>query len=247
MKRFEGRVSIVTGASQGIGETIARDLAAEGALAVLVDVQKDKLEAVAASIVAAGGRADTRVVDVGDTAAVESAVASVAAAHGRIDHLVNNAGITRDGLLMRMKEEDWDAVLRVNLKGTFGFSKAVLRTMIAAKYGRIVNIASVVGLMGSAGQTNYSASKAAVIAFAKSLAREVGSRGITVNAVAPGFIVSAMTDALPADVQKAYLDLIPLKKFGLPKDVSSAVQFLLSDDAAYITGQVVGVNGGMYM
>ena len=247
MKRFEGRVSIVTGASQGIGETIARDLAAEGALAVLVDVQKDKLEAVAASIVAAGGRADTRVVDVGDTAAVESAVASVAAAHGRIDHLVNNAGITRDGLLMRMKEEDWDAVLRVNLKGTFGFSKAVLRTMIAAKYGRIVNIASVVGLMGSAGQTNYSASKAAVIAFAKSLAREVGSRGITVNAVAPGFIVSAMTDALPADVQKAYLDLIPLKKFGLPKVVSSAVQFLLSDDAAYITGQVVGVNGGLYM
>jgi 3-oxoacyl-[acyl-carrier protein] reductase len=247
MKRFEGRVSIVTGASQGIGETIARDLAAEGALAVLVDVQKDKLEAVAASIVAAGGRADTRVVDVGDTAAVESAVASLAAAHGRIDHLVNNAGITRDGLLMRMKDEDWEAVLRVNLKGTYGFSKAVLRTMIGAKYGRIVNIASVVGLMGGAGQTNYSASKAAVIAFAKSLAREVGSRGITVNAVAPGFIVSAMTEALPAEVQKAYLDLIPLKKFGLPKDVSSAVQFLLSDDAAYITGQVVGVNGGMYM
>jgi 3-oxoacyl-[acyl-carrier protein] reductase len=247
MKRFEGRVSIVTGASQGIGETIARDLAAEGALAVLVDVQKDKLEAVAASIVAAGGRADTRVVDVGDAAAVESAVASISAAHGRIDHLVNNAGITRDGLLMRMKEEDWDLVLRVNLKGTYNFSKAVLRTMIGAKYGRIVNIASVVGLMGSAGQTNYAASKAAVIAFAKSLAREVGSRGITVNAVAPGFIVSAMTDALPADVQKAYLDLIPLKKFGLPKDVSSAVQFLLSDDAAYITGQVVGVSGGMYM
>jgi 3-oxoacyl-[acyl-carrier protein] reductase len=247
MKRFEGRVSIVTGASQGIGETIARDLAAEGALAVLVDVQKDKLEAVAASIVAAGGRADMRVVDVGDTAAVESAVASLAAAHGRIDHLVNNAGITRDGLLMRMKDEDWEAVLRVNLKGTYGFSKAVLRTMIGAKYGRIVNIASIAGLMGSAGQTNYSASKAAVIAFAKSLAREVGSRGITVNAVAPGFIVSAMTDALPAEVQKAYLDLIPLKKFGLPKDVSSAVQFLLSDDAAYITGQVVGVNGGMYM
>jgi 3-oxoacyl-[acyl-carrier protein] reductase len=247
MKRFEGRVSIVTGASQGIGETIARDLAAEGALAVLVDVQKDKLEAVAASIVAAGGRADTRVVDVGDAAAVESAVTSISAAHGRIDHLVNNAGITRDGLLMRMKEEDWDLVLRVNLKGTYNFSKAVLRTMISAKYGRIVNIASVVGLMGSAGQTNYAASKAAVIAFAKSLAREVGSRGITVNAVAPGFIVSAMTDALPADVQKAYLDLIPLKKFGLPKDVSSAVQFLLSDDAAYITGQVVGVSGGMYM
>jgi len=247
MSRFEGRVSVVTGASQGIGEAIARDLAAEGALAVLVDVQKEKLEAVAASIAAAGGRADTRTVDVGDTAAVDAAVASIAAAHGRIDHLVNNAGITRDTLLMRMKEEDWDAVLRVNLKGTYNFSRAVLRTMIGAKYGRIVNIASVVGLMGSAGQTNYAASKAGVIAFAKSLAREVGSRGITVNAVAPGFIVSAMTEALPEEVKRTYLELIPLKKFGLPKDVSNAVQFLLSDDASYITGQVIGVSGGMYM
>jgi 3-oxoacyl-[acyl-carrier protein] reductase len=247
MKRFESRVSIVTGASQGIGEAIARDLADGGATVVLVDVQKDKLEAVAGSIAAAGGRADVRVVDVGDTAAVEAVVTAVAAAHGRIDHLVNNAGITRDTLLLRMKEEDWDAVLRVNLKGTFNFSRAVLRTMIGARYGRIVNIASVVGLMGSAGQTNYAASKAGVIALARSLAREVGSRGITVNAVAPGFIVSAMTDALPEDVRKAYLDLIPLKKFGLPKDVSNAVQFLLSEEAAYITGQVVGVNGGMYM
>ncbi len=247
MKRFESRVSIVTGASQGIGEAIARDLADGGATVVLVDVQKDKLEAVAGSIAAAGGRADARVVDVGDTAAVEAVVTAVAAAHGRIDHLVNNAGITRDTLLLRMKEEDWDAVLRVNLKGTFNFSRAVLRTMIGARYGRIVNIASVVGLMGSAGQTNYAASKAGVIALARSLAREVGSRGITVNAVAPGFIVSAMTDALPEDVRKAYLELIPLRKFGLPKDVSNAVQFLLSEEAAYITGQVVGVNGGMYM
>jgi 3-oxoacyl-[acyl-carrier protein] reductase len=247
MKRFEGRVSIVTGASQGIGETIARDLAGEGAAVVLVDVQKDKLEAVAASIAEAGGRAETRVVDVGDTAAVEQAVAAVAAANGRIDHLVNNAGITRDALLMRMKEEDWDAVLRVNLKGTFNFSRAVLRTMIAARYGRIVNIASVAGLMGNAGQTNYAASKAGVVALARSLAREVGSRGITVNAVAPGFIATAMTESLPEDIRKAYLDIIPLKKFGLPKDVASAVLFLLSDDAAYITGQVVSVNGGMYM
>ncbi|RPI98909.1 MAG: 3-oxoacyl-[acyl-carrier-protein] reductase [Candidatus Aminicenantes bacterium] len=247
MRRFEGRVSIVTGASQGIGETIARDLAAEGAAVVLVDVQKDKLEAVAGSIAEAGGRAETSVVDVGDTAAVERAVAAVAAAHGRIDHLVNNAGITRDALLMRMKEEDWDAVLRVNLKGTFNFSRAVLRTMIAARYGRIVNIASVAGLMGNAGQTNYAASKAGVVALARSLAREVGSRGITVNAVAPGFIATAMTEALPEDIRKAYLDIIPLKKFGLPKDVASAVIFLLSEDAAYITGQVVSVNGGMYM
>jgi 3-oxoacyl-[acyl-carrier protein] reductase len=247
MKLFEGRVSIVTGASQGIGETIARDLAAEGARVVLVDVQKDKLEAVAASIGEAGGQAEGRVVDVGDTAAVQATVDAVAAAHGRIDHLVNNAGITRDTLLMRMKEEDWDAVLRVNLKGTFNFSRAVLRTMIAARSGRIVSIASVAGQMGNAGQTNYAASKAGVIALAKSLAREVGSRGITVNAVAPGFIATAMTDALPEEVKKAYLDLIPLKKFGLPKDVANAVKFLLSDAAAYITGQVVSVNGGMYM
>jgi 3-oxoacyl-[acyl-carrier protein] reductase len=247
MKSFEGRVSIVTGASQGIGETIARDLAAEGARVVLIDVQKDKLEAVTAAIVAAGGLAEARVVDVGDHAAVQSAVDAVAAAHGRIDHLVNNAGITRDTLLMRMKEEDWDLVLKVNLKGAFNFSKAVLRTMIAARYGRIVNIASVAGQMGNAGQTNYAASKAGLIALAKSLAREVGSRGITVNAVAPGFIATAMTEALPAEVQKAYLEVIPLKKFGLPKDVANAVEFLLSDDAAYITGQVVSVNGGMYM
>jgi 3-oxoacyl-[acyl-carrier protein] reductase len=247
MSRFDGRVSIVTGASQGIGETIARELAAEGAAVVLADVQMDKLESVVRSIVEAGGRAEAHQVDVADTSAVERTVAAVAAAHGRIDHLVNNAGITRDGLLMRMKEEDWDAVLRVNLKGTFNFSKAVLRTMIAARYGRIVNIASVAGLMGNAGQANYAASKAGVIALARSLAREVGSRGITVNAVAPGFIATAMTDALPEDVRKAYLELIPLKKFGLPKDVASAVKFLLSDDAAYITGQVVSVNGGMYM
>jgi len=247
MMRFEGRVSVVTGASQGIGETIARDLAAAGAAVVLVDVQADKLEAVAASIAGAGGRAEARAVDVGDAAAVEAAVAAVVAAHGRIDHLVNNAGITRDGLLMRMKEADWDAVMRVNLKGAFNFSKSVLRTMIAARYGRIVNIASIAGLMGNAGQANYAASKAGLIALAKSLAREVGSRGITVNAVAPGFIATAMTDALPEEVRKAYLEAIPLKKFGLPKDVASAVEFLLSEEAAYITGQVVGVNGGMYM
>ncbi|HOW85966.1 MAG TPA: 3-oxoacyl-[acyl-carrier-protein] reductase [Candidatus Aminicenantes bacterium] len=247
MKRFEGRVSIVTGASQGIGETIARELAAEGAAVVLVDIQKDKLEAVARSIAESGGRAEARDADVCDPAAADRVAAAVAAAHGRIDHLVNNAGITRDTLLMRMKEEDWDAVLRVNLKGTFNFSRAVLRTMIGARYGRIVNIASVAGQMGNAGQTNYAASKAAVIAFAKSLAREVGSRAITVNAVAPGFIESAMTGALPEAVRKTYLDLIPLKKFGLPIDVANAVKFLLSDDAAYITGQVVSVNGGMYM
>jgi 3-oxoacyl-[acyl-carrier protein] reductase len=247
MKRFEGRVSIVTGASQGIGETIALGLAAEGATVVLVDVQKEKLDAVARSIVEAGGRAEAHVADVGDAARAQQVADAVAAAHGRIDHLVNNAGITRDSLLMRMKEEDWDAVLRVNLKGIFNFSRAVIRTMIGARYGRIVNIASVVGLMGNAGQANYAASKAAAIAFAKSLAREVAARGITVNCVAPGYITTAMTENLPEEIKTVFREVIPMKKFGLPKDVASAVEFLLSDDASYITGQVISVNGGMYM
>jgi len=247
MKRFEGRVSIVTGASQGIGEAIARDLAGEGAAVILVDVQKDKLDAVARDIVEAGGNADVYQADVADSSAVQTIVDAAATAHGRIDHLVNNAGITRDGLLMRLREEDWDAVLRVNLKGVFNFSKAVIRTMIGAKYGRIVNIASVVGLMGNAGQANYAASKAGAIAFARSLAREVASRGITVNCVAPGYIATAMTANLSEDVKKAFMEIIPMKKFGLPTDVASAVKFLLSDEAAYITGQVINVNGGMYM
>lgn len=247
MKRFEGRVSIVTGASQGIGEAIALDLAAEGATVILVDVQQEKLEAVARAIAGAGGRADVHVADVTDAARAQQVADAVAAAHGRIDHLINNAGITRDGLLMRMREEDWDLVVRVNLKGVFNFSKAVLRTMIGARYGRVVNIASVAGLMGNAGQVNYAASKAGAIAFAKSMAREVAARGITVNCVAPGFIATAMTDALPEDVKKAFQGIIPMKKFGLPKDVASAVRFLLSDDASYITGQVISVNGGMYM
>jgi len=247
MKRFEGRVSIVTGASQGIGETIARDLAAEGAMVALVDVQRDKLEAVARSIVEAGGRAEVHMADVTDGARAQQVADAVVAAHGRIDHLVNNAGITRDGLLLRMKEEDWDLVLKVNLKGVFNYSKAVLRTMVAARCGRIVNIASVVGLMGNAGQVNYAASKAGAIAFAKSLAREVAARGITVNAVAPGYVASAMTENLPEDIKKMFMDGIPMKKFGLPKDVSSAVVFLLSDEASYITGQVIGVNGGLQM
>ena len=247
MKRFEGRVSIVTGASQGIGEAIALDLAGEGATVILVDVQQEKLEAVARAIAGAGGRADVHVADVTDAARAQQVADAVAAAHGRIDHLINNAGITRDGLLMRMREEDWDLVLRVNLKGVFNFSKAVLRTMIGARYGRVVNIASVAGLMGNAGQVNYAASKAGAIAFAKSMAREVAARGITVNCVAPGFIATAMTDALPEDVRKAFQDIIPMKKFGLPKDVASAVRFLLSDDASYTTGQVISVNGGMYM
>lgn len=244
---FQDRVTIVTGASQGIGETIAGVLAGEGARVACVDVQREKLEGVIERLRAAGGRASAHAADVTKLADAERVVAEVIAAEGRVDHLVNNAGITRDGLLMRMKEEDWDAVLAVNLKGAFNFSRAVMRPMISARYGRIVSIASVVGLMGNASQTNYAASKGAVIAFSKSLAREVAARGITVNCVAPGYIQTAMTASLSEDVKTAFLGIIPAKRFGLPLDVAFAVKFLLSEEAAYITGQTIGVNGGMYM
>ena len=243
---FPGKVSLVTGASQGIGETIARALAAEGATVLCVDVQREKLEAVKGRIVEAGGKADVFTCDVSNLDQVTAAVDAALKAHGRIDHLVNNAGITRDNLLLRMKEEEWDAVLAVNLKGVFNFTKAVLRSMVQNKQGRIVNVASVVGLMGNAAQANYAASKAGVIGFTKSVAREVASRGITANCVAPGYISTAMTDVLPAEVKKAFMELIPMKRFGSPEDVAEAVKFLLSDAAAYVTGQVLGINGGMY-
>lgn len=246
-KRFASRVSIVTGASQGIGEVIARKLAQEGSAVVLVDIQEEKLKAVKNSIEEAGGRALCFVADVSQLIEAQRVCDEVAASLGRIDHLINNAGITRDSLLLRLKEEDWDAVMAVNLKGVFNFSKAAIRTMINQRYGRIVNISSVVGLMGNAGQTNYAASKAGVIGFTKALAREVANRGITVNCVAPGYIMTAMTERLPEEIKKAFLELIPMKRFGTPEDVAAAVLFLLSDEAAYITGQVINVNGGMYM
>ncbi len=245
--QFENRISIVTGASQGIGETIARTFAAEGSTVVLVDVQKDKLEAVAAAITASGGRAAVRTADVTKLDQATAVAESVIKEYGKIDHLINNAGITRDNLLMRMKEEEWDAVIAVNLKGIFNFSKAVVRSMLSARSGRIVNLSSVAGAMGNAGQTNYSASKAGVIGFTKSLAREVGSRGITVNAVAPGYISTPMTAVLPEAVKQSFLAVIPLQRFGETVDVAGAVGFLCSDAAAYITGQVIHVNGGLYM
>ncbi len=244
---FNQKVSIVTGASQGIGEAIARELGQAGSTVVLVDIQKEKLEEVAGRFAADGIKALPFVADVTDGQQVEGVVESVKKDLGRLDHLINNAGITRDSLLLRMKEEDWDLVLRVNLKGAFNFSRSVVKHMVAARSGRIVSISSVVGLMGNAGQANYAASKAGLIGFSKSLAREVAARGITVNCVAPGYIATAMTEKLSDEVKKAFLDNIPMKRFGLPEEIARTVKFLCSDEAAYITGQVISVNGGLYM
>jgi 3-oxoacyl-[acyl-carrier protein] reductase len=243
---FPGATALVTGASQGIGETIALDLAKEGLSVFLVDVQREKLEAVAARIAGEGGRAFARVADVSRFEQAAEVVASIVKEHQRLDYLVNNAGITRDNLLMRMREEEWDAVLAVNLKGVFNFCRAAVRPMVSQSFGRIVNVSSVVGVMGNAGQANYSASKAGVIGLTKSLAREVAGRNVTVNCVAPGYIKTAMTESLSEAVKKAFLDMIPMKRMGTPEDVARAVRFLLSEQAAYITGQVIHVNGGMY-
>jgi len=244
---FKDKISIVTGASQGIGKAIADLLAQEGARVILWDIQEEKLKDLAQEIQTRGGQADFQQVDVSKLAEVEEAAKTALDHYGQIDHLVNNAGITRDNLLMRMSEEEWDLVFQVNLKGVFNCCKAVIRAMMSRRQGRIVNIASVVGLMGNLGQTNYAASKAGVIGFTKSLAREVAARNITVNAVAPGYILTPMTEILSEQTKHMFLNLIPLKKFGRPEDVAKAVRFLLSEDAAYITGQVLNVNGGMYM
>jgi 3-oxoacyl-[acyl-carrier protein] reductase len=244
---LSNRISIVTGASQGIGEAIAHSLVEDNATVILVDIQEDKLDEVAEKIKARKGTVFGYCADVSRSDQATEVVERVLKDHQKIDHLVNNAGITRDGLLLRLKEEDWDAVIAVNLKGVFNFSKAVIRNMISNRYGRIVNISSVVGLMGNAGQTNYSASKAGVIGFTKSLAREVAPRGITVNAVAPGYIATAMTENLSEVVKNAFVELIPMKRFGTPDEVAQVVKFFLSEEASYITGQVVSINGGMLM
>jgi 3-oxoacyl-[acyl-carrier protein] reductase len=243
---FAGKVALVTGASQGIGESIALELAKEGLTIALVDIQKDKLDSVSEKIRQAGGAALVQAADVSRFDQSSAVVEAVIGASKRLDYLINNAGITRDNLLMRMREDEWDAVIAVNLKGVFNFTKASIRAMINGRFGRIVNISSVVGIMGNAGQANYSASKAGVIGLTKSLAREVAGRGITVNCVAPGYIATAMTESLPEGVKKAFLDMIPMKRMGTPEDVAQAVKFLLSDQASYITGQVIHVNGGMY-
>ncbi len=243
-----GKVALVTGGSRGIGRAVALKLAENGAdVAINYAGNTAAAEEVKAAVEKLGRRAMLVQGSVADTDGVQAIVNQVVKELGRLDILINNAGITRDGLLMRMKEADWDAVLETNLKGVFNCSKAVMRTMMKQKSGRIVNMASVVGEMGNAGQANYAAAKAGVIGFTKSLAKEVASRGITVNAVAPGFIATDMTKVLTDDQKAEMAKTIPLGRAGQPEDVANAVLFLVSDEAAYITGQVLNVDGGMVM
>jgi 3-oxoacyl-[acyl-carrier protein] reductase len=246
MLDFGGKVAIVTGASRGIGRGIAEMLAARGAH-VVAGARGDNAQATVDGIQSAGGRAETVSLDVTDTASIDAMVAGVLARHGRVDVLVNNAGITRDQLMLRMKREDWDEVIATNLTSAFACAQAVLKPMIKQRSGRIVSISSVVGQMGNAGQANYAASKAGLIGFSMALAREVASRNITVNVVAPGMIATDMTRALADKAQGEWEILIPLKRLGTPADVAAAVCFLASDEASYITGHVLAVNGGMYM
>ena len=245
---LDGKTALVTGASRGIGRAVALCLAAEGArVAINYAGNVKAAEEVKSSVEAAGGTAILCQADIADSAAVEAMIADVVKEFGAIDILVNNAGITRDTLLMRMKDEDFAKVLDTNLKGVFYCTKAVSKLMMKKRSGRIVNMASVVGLVGNAGQTNYAAAKAGVIGFSKSAAKELASRGITVNAVAPGFIGTDMTADLPESVKEKMLTDIPLGRMGEPEDVANAVLFLASDQASYITGQVVNVDGGMVM
>ncbi|MGH7205990.1 MAG: 3-oxoacyl-[acyl-carrier-protein] reductase [Nitrospiraceae bacterium] len=244
---LQGKVAIVTGAAQGIGRAIAETLARHGADIVVADLDPGRSQDTVEAVGKLGRRALNVKVNVADWDDVKSMTDQVLKDWGKIDILVNNAGVTRDGLLVRMKEEDWNLVLQVNLNGTFHCTKAVLQGMSKQRSGRIVNIASIVGAIGNAGQANYAASKAAVIGLTKTVAREYASRMITVNAVAPGFIDTAMTHGLPPEVKETLQKQIPLGRLGQPLDVAEAVRFLVSDEAGYITGQVLHVNGGMLM
>ena len=243
-----GKVALVTGSARGIGRSIAELFCAEGATVVVNDVGSEEgARETLAALEAAGGKGSVEMFDVSDAAQVDAGVKNILEAHGRIDILVNNAGITRDNLLLRLSEDDFDAVLRVNLKGTYLLTRAVTRRMMKQRSGRVVNISSVVGMMGNAGQSNYAAAKAGIIGFTKATARELASRNITVNAIAPGFIRTAMTAALPEAVQASFMAQIPLGRFAEPREVAELALFLVSDASSYITGQVVGINGGMYM
>ncbi len=241
------RVALVTGASRGIGRAIARELAWQGATVWLGAREESRLEAGCDEIRAAGGAAEPVQVDVVSDESVKAALEALLEKHGRLDLLVNNAGITQDNLMLRMKTEEWDRVLDTNLTGAFRCTRAALRPMMKRRFGRVVNVTSVVGLTGNAGQANYAASKAGLLGFTKSVAREVASRGITANAVAPGFIETDMTAAMTAQAREAVTSQIPLGRVGLPEDIAGVVAFLCSDAAAYITGQVVAVDGGFAM
>jgi len=247
MGLLDGKTAMVTGAARGIGQAIAVELAGNGADLALCDLQEEWLAETSEAVTRMGRKTECIGVDVSNSDAVNAAVAAAVEACGGIDILVNNAGITKDGLLIRMNEEDWDAVLAVNLRGTFLLTKAVAKSMMKKRSGAIVNIASIIGLIGNAGQCNYAASKAGVIALTKSSAKELAARGIRVNAVAPGFIESKMTEVLSDEVKNKMLDAIPLNKFGVPGDVARAVVFLCSDNSSYVTGQVLTVSGGMVM
>ena len=241
------KVAVVTGAAQGIGKTIALCLAEKGASLVVCDINLEMATETAREIETAGGSCLALQADVTSLPDAERIIKESTERFGAVDILVNNAGITKDNVLLRMKEEQWDQVMAVNLKGTFNCTKAAIKLMLRQKRGTVINIASITGLMGNPGQANYSASKAGVIGFTKAIAREYAERGITVNAVAPGFIATAMTDAIPEKEREALINQIPLQRLGTPLDVAHAVCFLASEQASYITGQVLGVNGGLYM
>ena len=247
MNRFDGRVALVTGASRGIGEAIARRLAAEGAIVLAAARSTSVLDRVVADIAKTGGRARVLELDVSEPSSIESAMKSALEEHGQIDILVNNAGIAEDNLILRMSRDAWDRVLMTNLTGAFLLIQAVVKGMVRRRYGRIVNVTSVVGLMGNAGQANYAAAKAGLVGLTRSVARELGSRNITCNAVAPGFIATAMTDRMTEQSREGLSGQIPLQRLGAPDDVAGAVAFLASEDAAYVTGAVLNVSGGLYM
>ena len=247
MDNLKGKIALITGGSRGIGKSIAKKLASEGATVVINYTQNETAaENTKKEIEESGGTAVTSKFDVADFDIVHQEVDKIIEKFGGLHILINNAGITQDTLLMRMKEEDWDNVISINLKGIFNCTKAVTRNMFKQREGRIINLTSVVGEMGNAGQTNYAASKAGIIGFTKACAREMAPRGITVNAVSPGFIKTDITDELPEDIRKDYISRIPLNRFGTPEDIAGAVAFLASEDAGYITGEVFRVNGGIY-